>query len=100
MSKNIDLYIFGQNLRLSCPEDQQQALREAAEVLEKKVSELKNRAGIIQLDKALTIVGLNLCYELLTQQQQNSEREYLINNKIEQIEHSLSTILSNMPTRK
>ncbi len=40
MSKNIDLYIFGQNLRLSCPEDQQQALREAAEVLE-KVSELK-----------------------------------------------------------
>ncbi|MFC0309020.1 cell division protein ZapA [Gallibacterium trehalosifermentans] len=100
MSKNIDLYIFGQNLRLSCPEDQHQALREAADILEKKVSELKNRTGIIQLDKVLTIVGLNLCHELITQQQKNSERENLINNKIEQIEHSLSTILSNMPSPK
>ncbi|AWX14462.1 cell division protein ZapA [Mergibacter septicus] len=95
MSKNIDLHIFGQNLRLSCPEDQHQALKTAAANLEKRVNELKARTNILQLEKVLAIVGLNLSYELEQEKLKNSTQTNVVTDRIQQMDHSLSDILAN-----
>lgn len=95
MSKNIDLHIFGQNLRLSCPEDQHQALEVAAANLEKRVNELKARTNILQLEKVLAIVGLNLSYELEQEKLKNSTQTNTMADRIQQMDNSLSDILAN-----
>ncbi|PJG84533.1 cell division protein ZapA [Conservatibacter flavescens] len=93
-SKNIELSLFGQVLRLNCPEEQHSDLRAAAESLENKVFELKERAGIVQLERALAIVGLNLSYELAQAQRKNDATENLWQSRLQQLDHSLENILT------
>ena len=72
MSANyIEVQIFGQVLRLHCPPEQQQHLLSSAERLEERVAVLKEQSGIIQLEKVLAIVALNLNYELELEKQKN-----------------------------
>ncbi len=68
-SKSIELPVLGQVLRLNCPEEQHEALKQAARELDLRVSEMKERTGILQLERVLSIVALNLSYELLQAQQ-------------------------------
>lgn len=92
---NIELQIFGQVLRLQCPVDQQENLLASAERLEARVAILKEQSGIIQLEKVLAIVALNLNYELEQAQRQNAENKNVLVACIEQLDHSLSQLQSN-----
>ncbi|MGR3807354.1 cell division protein ZapA [Pasteurella testudinis DSM 23072] len=95
MSKNIELHIFGQVLRLNCPEEQQDALRAAASQLEERVGELKERTGILQLDRILSIVALNLTFELQQEKQKSSQQDTLM-TRIQQLDTSLSNALAEI----
>ncbi|GJJ79788.1 cell division protein ZapA [Pasteurella canis] len=93
-SKSIELPVLGQVLRLNCPEEQHEALKQAAKVLDLRVSEMKERTGILQLERVLSIVALNLSYELLQEQQKTTSIEDLLKTRIQQLDHSLETILT------
>ncbi|MDH2997127.1 cell division protein ZapA [Pasteurellaceae bacterium LFhippo2] len=90
MSKNnIELSLFGQVLRLYCPPEQQEALLASANRLEERVSVLKEQSGIIQLEKVLSIVALNLNYELEQEQQKNAENRNVLQACVQQLDASL-----------
>ncbi|AUI66385.1 MULTISPECIES: cell division protein ZapA [Glaesserella] len=91
MSKNnIELSLFGQVLRLYCPPEQQEALLASAERLEERVAILKEQSGIIQLEKVLSIVALNLNYELEQEQRKNAENKNILKSCVEQLDNSLA----------
>ncbi|MDO5054660.1 cell division protein ZapA [Pasteurella oralis] len=93
-SKSIELPVLGQVLRLNCPEEQHEALKQAAKALDLRVSEMKERTGILQLERVLSIVALNLSYELLQEQQKTTSIEDLLKTRIQQLDHSLESILT------
>ena len=95
MSKNIELHIFGQVLRLNCPEEQQASLREAAARLEQRVGELKERTGILQMDRILAIVALYLTFELQQEKQKNLQQDNML-HRIQQLDASLSDALAGV----
>lgn len=95
MSKNIELHIFGQVLRLNCPQEQQDALRAAASQLEQRVGEFKERTGILQMDRILSIVALNLTFEL-EQERQKSFQQDSVMARIQQLDTSLSNALAKI----
>ncbi|QIW16400.1 cell division protein ZapA [Pasteurellaceae bacterium RH1A] len=96
MSKNnIELQIFGQSLRLYCPEEQQTALLASAERLEERVTLLKEQSGIIQLEKVLAIVALNLNYELELEKQKNAENKDVLLSCIQKLDSSLGKLQAN-----
>lgn len=96
MSKNnIELSLFGQVLRLYCPPEQKEALIESAQRLEQRVAKLKEQSGIIQLEKVLSIVALNLNYELEQEQRKNSENKNVLEACIQHLDHSLSKFQSS-----
>lgn len=97
-SKSIELPVLGQVLRLNCPEEQHEALKQAAKMLDLRVSEMKERTGILQLERVLSIVALNLSYELLQEQQKTTSIEDLLKTRIQQLDHSLETILTQKST--
>lgn len=92
---NVELQIFGQVLRLYCPADQQEALLASAQRLEEKVSQLKDQSGIIQLEKVLAIVALNLNYELELEQRKNMENKNILLACVQQLDHSLAQFQSS-----
>lgn len=96
MSKNnnIEIQIFGQALRLYCPEEQQSALLASAQRLEERVAALKEHSGIIQLEKVLAIVALNLNYELEQEKRKNEENKDILLSCIEKLDGSLSRLQS------
>ncbi|MFU2047215.1 cell division protein ZapA [Avibacterium gallinarum] len=93
-SQSIELSVLGQVLRLNCQEDQHDALRQAARALDQLVSEMKERTGILQLEKVLSIVALNLSYELIQQQQVTQKIEQAVSTQIKQLDNSLEGILA------
>ena len=95
MSANyIEVQIFGQVLRLHCPPDQQENLLASAQRLEERVALLKDQSGIIQLEKVLAIVALNLNYELEQEKQQNANNKAVLESCIHQLDNSLSKLLT------
>ncbi|MGC7559159.1 cell division protein ZapA [Pasteurella sp. PK-2025] len=93
-SKSIELPVLGQVLRLNCPEEQHDSLRQAAKELDLRVSEMKERTGILHLERVLAVVALNLSYELMQEKQKNVSIENVLKTRIEQLDHSLETILT------
>ncbi|OOH89106.1 cell division protein ZapA [Pasteurellaceae bacterium 15-036681] len=96
MSKNnIELSLFGQVLRLYCPPDQQESLLASANRLEERVAVLKEQSGIIQLEKVLSIVALNLNYELEQEQRKNAENKNILQACVQQLDASLNKFQSS-----
>ncbi|KYK90230.1 cell division protein ZapA, partial [Aggregatibacter actinomycetemcomitans serotype d str. SA508] len=88
-----EISVLGQLLRLNCPEEQHDALRGAARELDQRVSEMKERTGILQVDKVLSIVALNLSFELMQEQKKTHLIEDVLKNKIlRPLDHSLENI--------
>lgn len=89
---NIELQIFGQLLRLQCPASQQEALLASAKRLEERVAQLKDASGILQLERVLAIVALNLNYELEQEKQRNADNKNVLESCIQQLDSSLSKL--------
>lgn len=60
----VDLQIFGRSMRVNCPPEQQEALLLAADELEQRLQDLKNRSGVTNTEQLVFIVALNVCHEL------------------------------------
>ena len=91
-ANNIEIQIFGQVLRLHCPPEQKENLLASAQRLEKRVGILKEQSGIIQLEKVLAIVALNLNYELELEKQRNENNKNVLQNCIQQLDSSLNKL--------
>lgn len=92
--KLVEIVVLGQVLRLNVPHDQEDALRQAARNLDALVSEMKEKTGLIQLDRVLSIVALNLSFELTQEKNKNEQIEEVLKTRIQQLDHSLGSVRS------
>ena len=92
--KLVEIVVLGQVLRLNVPQDQEDALRQAARNLDGLVSEMKEKTGLIQLDRVLSIVALNLSFELTQEKNKNAQIEEVLKTRIQQLDHSLGNVLA------
>lgn len=90
--KMVEIVVLGQVLRLNVPQEQEDALRQAARNLDALVSEMKEKTGLIQLDRILSIVALNLSFELTQEKNKNTQIEEVLKTRIQQLNHSLENI--------
>ena len=86
--KLVEVVVLGQVLRLNVPAEQEEILRQAARNLDLQVSEMKERTGLLQLDRVLSIVALNLSFELTQEKNKN-----VLCTRIQQLDHSLENAL-------
>ncbi|MFI3256084.1 MAG: cell division protein ZapA [Psittacicella sp.] len=64
MAKQVDVKILGLIIRMACQEGEEEEIISLGKDLEKKVIDLKARSNILQLDKLLSVVAINLLAEL------------------------------------
>ena len=90
--KLVEVVVLGQVLRLNVPAEQEEILQ-AARNLDLQVSEMKERTGLLQLDRVLSIVALNLSFELTQEKNKNAQIENVLCTRIQQLDHSLENAL-------
>ncbi|VEJ09537.1 cell division protein ZapA [Actinobacillus delphinicola] len=88
----IEVTVLGQVLRLGCPAEQHDFLRQAAQDLDERVLKMKERTGILSTERVLSIVALNLSYELMQAKEKHKSVEDIIAARIQQLDSSLEQV--------
>ena len=63
----ISLKIAGIDYQLYCPEEEQQALLESADYLNKKIKKLKRQTKFLSVEKVALLAGLEITNEMMSQ---------------------------------
>ena len=65
MSK-VDVRILDRELRVACPEEEQQALKSAVTYLNKKMTGILDTGKIVNVERIAIMAALNIAHELLS----------------------------------
>ncbi|VFP86038.1 Cell division protein ZapA [Buchnera aphidicola (Cinara pseudotaxifoliae)] len=63
-SKSIDIEVFGRFIRVNCPDKNSSDLYYLANILNKRLEDLKEKTGVSNIEQLIFITALNICYEL------------------------------------
>ena len=65
-SKGVQISIMGREFRVACEPDEQKALLDSVDYLNRKMQEIKEQGKITGLDRIAIMAALNISHELLT----------------------------------
>ena len=63
-SHAVQVQILGRVIKVNCPVGQENALQKAATDLDNRINQLSERTKVTNMEQLLTIVSLNISYEL------------------------------------
>lgn len=66
--RSIEIHILGRAFKVACPREEESALITAADYLDEKMREIRDRNKVIGTERIAIMAGLNLAHELLAQQ--------------------------------
>jgi len=97
MSGPITVSILGKDYQIACPTEEQNALRDSAELLNNKMLEIRGSGKVVGVDRIAVMAALNLAHDLLAfqtvQVSEDNEQDGL-NARIEYINERVSSFLS------
>jgi cell division protein ZapA len=65
-SKGMDVNIMGREFRVSCDDDEREALMMAVSYLDKKMCEIRDSGKVAGVERIAIMAALNIAHELLT----------------------------------
>jgi cell division protein ZapA len=65
-AKSLQVSIMGREFRIACSPDEQKALLEAVEYLNRKMTEIKDQGKVTGVDRIAIMAALNISHEFLT----------------------------------
>ncbi|CUR53247.1 cell division protein ZapA [Buchnera aphidicola] len=93
--KTIDIEIFGRFLKVHCPNNNGQELQEAANNLNKRLNELKNKTGVSNTEQLVFITALNICHELILEKKNTEKSFNNLNEKMLSLKDSITHVLKS-----
>jgi cell division protein ZapA len=63
--KGLQITIMGRNFRVACKEDEQPALLEAVDYLNRRMEEIRDQGRIVGLERIAIMAALNITHEFL-----------------------------------
>lgn len=89
----VDVQIFGRSLRVNCPPEQQAALNQAAEDLNQRLQDLKERTRVSNTEQLVFIAALNVCHELAQERLKNQDNEVNMEERIQMLVRTVERAL-------
>jgi cell division protein ZapA len=65
--RSIEIHILGRAYKVACSREEESALVAAAEYLDEKMREIRDKSKVIGAERIAIMAGLNLAHDLLTQ---------------------------------
>ncbi|GAA4895128.1 cell division protein ZapA [Ferrimonas pelagia] len=95
MSKDTtDIHVLGKSFTVACPPQQTQQLQRVADELNQRMEQLKSRTGLGNLEQLAVMAALNLTHELMQSQQQQSEDQRQMQQRINLLQNTIEQALS------
>jgi cell division protein ZapA len=83
MSANpITVQILDKEYRIACPAGEEEALRESATFLNKRIIEVRESGKVIGPDRITVMAALNLAHEFLSERNEHEQVTSNINNRV------------------
>jgi cell division protein ZapA len=64
--KALDITILGRSYRVSCADDEREALLDAVDYVDRKMSEIKSAGRVASTERIAVMAALNIAHELLS----------------------------------
>ena len=93
-SEALTITIMGKEYRIACPEEEEANLRASADLLNKKLNEIKKQGSVIGTERIAIMVALNMSHEILHNQSLASSHSDL-NQRIEALSERISDSMHN-----
>lgn len=89
--------ILEKELRIACPANQENALRESARYLDQQLRKIRHSGKVIGLERMLMIAALNITNELLTLKNSPSELEAQFSQRLEVLKDKIDGAIARVP---
>ena len=89
----INLTLLEKDYQIACPPQEQAALLNAAQELERRMRTTRLQQGVVGSERIAVLVALNLCYEL--QQLQNNSVDTLDNKALTDMLEKIQKVLNS-----
>lgn len=75
MSEPVKVHILDREFLVACPEDEKTGLRQSADLLDRRMREIRDSGKIIGVERIAVMAALNLTHEMLRAREQASATE-------------------------
>jgi len=65
-AKSLDVNIMGRSYKVTCPDEEREALLQAVAYLDQKMGEIKSGGRVASVERIAVMAALNIAHELLT----------------------------------
>lgn len=87
--------IMGKEYRISCPQEEQEALITSAQFLDGKMKEIRQAGRVIGVERIAVMAALNITHELLQKEQTNEPENGHSTVKVQALDNKLKSAIAN-----
>ena len=99
-AKTMDIKLLERNYKVACPIGQESALQHAADALNKRLEETKERTQLTNVEQIAVMTALNLCHEWIQDQNEQSARTAKLEEKIQLLQATIEQAMSEQRSQR
>jgi len=93
----VTVRILDKEYQVACPDEERAILLESAELLNRKMHEIRESGKIVGLDRVAVMAALNLSHEILQNQAMASDADHDLLSRLRMLNDRLAGAVSDAP---
>ena len=93
--QRVTVRLLDKEYQVACPEDEREALLESAELLNRKMKEIRDSGKVVGVDRIAVMAALNLCHEMLQGRTSNMKADERLLGRIRVLNDALAGALGS-----
>jgi cell division protein ZapA len=89
----VSINLLDKEYRVSCPPEEQEALRVSASYLNKKMKEIRDSGKVVGTDRVAVMAALNITHELIKTRSENSSQNESVGTRIRALQNKIDAAL-------
>jgi cell division protein ZapA len=85
--------ILDKEYRVTCPDEEREALFSAAQLLDERMREIRGSGRVVGLERIAVMAALNFAHELLQNRSEKDEYSHAVNARIKHIQDKIDAAL-------
>lgn len=91
--QRVTVRLLDKEYQVACPEDEREALIESADLLNRKMKEIRDSGKVVGVDRIAVMAALNLCHEMLQGKSSNMKADERLLGRIRTLNDALAGAL-------
>ena len=91
--QRVTVRLLDKEYQVACPEDEREALLESADMLNRKMKEIRDSGKVVGVDRIAVMAALNLCHEMLQGRTSNMKADERLLGRIRILNDALAGAL-------